>query len=397
MARPPATETYDVFVSYKRGMAAAEARLIRSELTQRGLRVFMDVTDLGKGFFDDALLQRIAQTPNFLVILSPHALDSSGDRANWVHLEAAQAIASGRNIVPVMLPGFRFAENLPEDIAALPRYQGVEYSHAFFEATIERILELMHLDATRSVKTKAQVLAESHARARRWRIVAAVTVVLAVAILSARYQLARSREARIVGAAQDLRTQFRQYRRSLDMHSPDSPALEAAKADVNTIRALDPNNGHYYYYSGEVNRITNPALFDSQRCVRPDRLQTLRGGLDAYQQDFYTYLEKDVDLPESEKGGDPSDSDLCYERSSGHCPQRTEWIKYLLAYDLYQEALVSTDRADQDDKLSRALKFAEAAAVYHDKDNNQGFSQCISSATLISDLRAMQKKLGIQP
>ena len=67
---------YEVFVSYRREGGGAEARLIQAALEKRGLRSFLDVTDLNKGYFDESLLKRVAETPNFLVVLSPNSLAS---------------------------------------------------------------------------------------------------------------------------------------------------------------------------------------------------------------------------------------------------------------------------------------------------------------------------------
>jgi len=132
-------QRYDVFISYRRGQAAAEARLIRAELVQHGLRVFLDVTDLGTGYFDDSLLERIANAPNFLLVLSPRSLDRCIDEEDWFRRELAHAIRCQCNIVPVLLPGFKFPKELPEDIASLRRHQAVEYSHTFFEATSSKV------------------------------------------------------------------------------------------------------------------------------------------------------------------------------------------------------------------------------------------------------------------
>lgn len=134
---------YDVFISYRRDKGGAEARLIRAALAERGLRVFLDVTDLSKGHFDEALLRYIAATPSFIVILSPDALDPRIQKQeDWMRREVAHAILTGRNIVPVMFPDFEFPAQLPDDIKDLPRHQGVKYSHDFFEAVIDKILRL---------------------------------------------------------------------------------------------------------------------------------------------------------------------------------------------------------------------------------------------------------------
>jgi len=62
-----ADPVYDLFISYRRENGAAEARLLRERLIQEGWRVFLDVADLKKGYFDEALLRYIGNSPNFLV------------------------------------------------------------------------------------------------------------------------------------------------------------------------------------------------------------------------------------------------------------------------------------------------------------------------------------------
>jgi hypothetical protein len=131
---------YDVFISYRREGGAPEARLIKTELERRRLKVFLDVSDLQRGHFDEVLLQRIAYAPNFLLVLSPGALDRCDAEDDWMRQEIRQALGTKRNIIPIVLPHFRFPAALPPDIAELPRHQAVEYSHTLFDATIGKIM-----------------------------------------------------------------------------------------------------------------------------------------------------------------------------------------------------------------------------------------------------------------
>lgn len=133
---------YDIFVSYRRESGAAEARLIRFALMEKGKRTFLDVTDLRAGFFDEALLNYIEQAPNFVLILSPGSLDRCGTGDDWFQREIAHALTTGSNIIPVFLPGFTFPGQLPEDLRNLPRHQGVDYSHRYFEAMVEEITKV---------------------------------------------------------------------------------------------------------------------------------------------------------------------------------------------------------------------------------------------------------------
>lgn len=134
---------FDVFISYRREGAGAEALLIKAKLEGDKFRVFVDVTNLDKGIFDVALLKRIEETRNFLVLLSPNALDPCVDPGDWLRREIACAIRSKRNIIPILLPNFKFPAELPEDIQELPRHSGVVYSNVYFESTAKRIEEMM--------------------------------------------------------------------------------------------------------------------------------------------------------------------------------------------------------------------------------------------------------------
>lgn len=158
--RPPETGTapeltsaterdkYDAFISYRRESGAAEARLIRSELRERKVRAFLDVDDLKSGHFDEALLRRITAAPNFIVILSPHALDRCSDKRDWLRQEIAQAVKTRRNIIPILLRGFEFPdrESLPDDLKPLPTHNGLEYSHKYFNAMIADILSYLRAE-----------------------------------------------------------------------------------------------------------------------------------------------------------------------------------------------------------------------------------------------------------
>ncbi len=139
---------YDVFISYRRGSDAQTARLLRNELQQRNLRVFLDVDDLRSGHFDEALLEHIREAPSFLVILSPHSLDRCKDLDDWLRRELACAIAEKKNVVPIMMEGFDFpsAEDLPEELRSIGLHSGIPYSHHFFEAMMKKIMAYLDRD-----------------------------------------------------------------------------------------------------------------------------------------------------------------------------------------------------------------------------------------------------------
>jgi CHASE2 domain-containing sensor protein len=137
---------FDVFLSYRRDGSAAEARVIRSELDRvHGLRVFLDVEDLGAGRFDSALQQRIEQTPNFIVVLAPGSLERCAAPEDVFRQEIAHALKTARNVVPVLLPGFEFpaADRLPAELQDLRVLECIRYSHEHFSGMLARLHGLL--------------------------------------------------------------------------------------------------------------------------------------------------------------------------------------------------------------------------------------------------------------
>ena len=140
-AAPPEGE-FDVFFSYRREGGSPVVRSVQQALKDQ-YRIFVDVDRLGTGHFDTRLLDTIARAPNFVVFLSPGSLDRCQDPDDWLRREIARAIGTGRNIIPVTLPGFTFppAEAIPEDIRDMARHDAVEYSHRYFNAMVDKIRE----------------------------------------------------------------------------------------------------------------------------------------------------------------------------------------------------------------------------------------------------------------
>jgi len=138
-------ERYDIFISYRRDKGGEVARLLRMALNQRGYQVFLDVDDLSSGHFDERLLQYIENSSHFILILSPGALEQADDQEDWVRRELEHALKKNLNIIPLLMPGFEFpnAADLPESLSSLDRYNGITYSHDYFDATVSRLVQYM--------------------------------------------------------------------------------------------------------------------------------------------------------------------------------------------------------------------------------------------------------------
>ncbi len=145
---------YGIFISYRRDGGESTAKILRDKLTELGYRVFFDVESLRSGDFNTKLYSVIDECDDFLLILSPGALDRCGNEGDWVRLEVERALSQGKNVVPVLLRGFQFPETLPESIDSLRYKNGLESNYQFFDAFIEKLQSFLTAQPERSRKRK---------------------------------------------------------------------------------------------------------------------------------------------------------------------------------------------------------------------------------------------------
>ncbi|VDL93920.1 unnamed protein product [Schistocephalus solidus] len=120
----------DAFISYRRSNGSQLASLLKVHLELRGYRVFLDIERLTAGRFDLGLINSIVMAKNFILVLTPNALDrclSDKDGSDWVHKEIICALENRCNIIPLT---DRFdwpaAEDIPEDIRSVIKYNSVK-------------------------------------------------------------------------------------------------------------------------------------------------------------------------------------------------------------------------------------------------------------------------------
>ncbi|XP_043196439.1 NAD(+) hydrolase sarm1-like isoform X3 [Amphibalanus amphitrite] len=145
---PPETEgdmskTLDCFISYRRSNGSQLASLLKVHLNLRGFSVFIDVERLEAGKFDNNLLNSIRQAKNFILVLTPSALDrciQDYDQKDWVHKEVCAALQSKCNIIPI-IDNFQWpeAEELPEDMRSIVTFNGVSWIHDYQDACVDKL------------------------------------------------------------------------------------------------------------------------------------------------------------------------------------------------------------------------------------------------------------------
>lgn len=140
-------QTYDIFISYRRTESGStDADRIYTRLEAMGYRVFMDVEALNAGNFNEQLLTVIAQCNDFLLVLPPHALDrcskpdGTANEEDWLRREIVCAMEHKKNIIPIMLSGFEWPEQMPQGLEELCLYQAITpLPNTYYDMQIKKL------------------------------------------------------------------------------------------------------------------------------------------------------------------------------------------------------------------------------------------------------------------
>jgi hypothetical protein len=142
----------DIFISYRREDGATTARLICQALEDKNYRCFFDSESLTHGSFADSIKANLENSRNFILILTPRALDRCSSPNDWVRQEIALAIdlyktGQVKRLIPVFTNGVTgFPADLPPDIRFIAEQNAIELNHKDFSANFARLIERIDLD-----------------------------------------------------------------------------------------------------------------------------------------------------------------------------------------------------------------------------------------------------------
>ncbi len=134
---------YDVFISYRRDGGYAMARLLYEHLRAQGLNPFFDLEELRSGPFNVKLYEAIEESENFLLVLPVNSLNRCVEENDWLRLEIQHAIKYDKNIIPAMMNGFSWPDNMVDSIKKLSSYNGVLLSRDYFDASVQKIISML--------------------------------------------------------------------------------------------------------------------------------------------------------------------------------------------------------------------------------------------------------------
>ena len=142
---------YDIFISYRREGGFPTAKHLNDLLVHDGYTVSFDIDTLREGDFDKALLERIEQCRDFLVVVDKHAFDRMVNPApdydpekDWMRKEIAHALKLRKNIVSVLLAGASYPAKMPADLENLDVKNGPEYSREYFDSFYYKLKGFLH-------------------------------------------------------------------------------------------------------------------------------------------------------------------------------------------------------------------------------------------------------------
>ncbi len=140
---------YDVFISYRRIGGFETAKHLNDLLSHDGYSVSFDIDTLREGDFDTALLARIEQCVDFILVVDEHCFDRTIDKSvkreqDWLRIELAYALELRKNIIPILLANASFPDGLPDEIKAVSRKNGPTYSKEYFDQFYEKLKGYLH-------------------------------------------------------------------------------------------------------------------------------------------------------------------------------------------------------------------------------------------------------------
>ena len=150
---------YDIFISYRRDGGQETARILRDSLTERGYRVFFDLESLRSGAFNTKLYSVIEECTDFVLVLSPHALDRCVNPDDWVRQEVEHALRKKKNVIPILLRNFDFPVQLPETLKDLPYCNGIAANMEYYDAFLDKLETFFYTE--KSVWTRLKEVFQS--------------------------------------------------------------------------------------------------------------------------------------------------------------------------------------------------------------------------------------------
>ena len=139
-------QTKDIFISYKNdGEGNNFAARLCADLEKMGYDVYYNPNEQHAGSFPDRLRKAVESCTDFLLVLTKPCLEQlmRHDKIDWVREELLTAHRSGKNIIPLLMPGVSMPKDkndMPDDIDFLPDTDAVNISEPYDKSPLEILI-----------------------------------------------------------------------------------------------------------------------------------------------------------------------------------------------------------------------------------------------------------------
>ena len=135
-----------VFISYRREGGEQLARSIVEHFKHKysHIELFYDIESMRSGKFNKQIYEEIEKRDCVIALLPKNALDRCVNADDWVRLEIAHALKHKKPIIPIMMAGFEWPENIPDDIKEIADFEGMGVNNDLFDGYMEKLARMVY-------------------------------------------------------------------------------------------------------------------------------------------------------------------------------------------------------------------------------------------------------------
>lgn len=134
-----------IFISYRREGSATLAHAIAERLRNGQHTTYLDTESLKAEKFNKKLLDEIKESSCVVVVIPPGGLNRClNNKEDWIRQEISWAIYNNIPIIPVLIRGFQWPDELPLDISGLETCNAIIFDEKnYYQESMEKVVEFV--------------------------------------------------------------------------------------------------------------------------------------------------------------------------------------------------------------------------------------------------------------
>jgi hypothetical protein len=133
-----------LFISYRRKSWSLAQQLAEKLRERLDAEIFVDIQGVDEVDFKQSLVKHIRECTALLLVVTEHTFTDRIHRdSDWVRFEIREALEHGKAIVLVREFACSLPPDLPDDISAIHKCQGIDFYPDYFPAAVERLAQFI--------------------------------------------------------------------------------------------------------------------------------------------------------------------------------------------------------------------------------------------------------------